>query len=100
MRALLTTWGKTWQTWPDPKSPIPLGEPLLMWSSGRDGLIDEDLITARDRQFRVSSAQLREHRCQAIGLEVPEVSHPKSLDHPGRQWTDEGEDKPKRRAEG
>jgi hypothetical protein len=94
MKALLTTWGKTWHTWPDPQTPIPIGEPLLMWSSGRDGVIDEDLVAARDRQFRVSSAKLREQRGQAIGFEVPRVCHPRSLDHPGRQWTDLGEDKP------
>src|SRR5208337_1893213 len=58
MKALLTTWGKTWHTWPDPQTPIPMGEPLLMWSGGRDGLIDEDLVASRDRNFRVSSAQL------------------------------------------
>ncbi len=94
MKALLTTWGKTWHTWPDPKSPIPVGEPLLMWSGGRDGVIDESLVGLRDRQFRVSSTKLREQRCRAIGFEVPNVSHPKSLDDPGRQWTDEGKDKP------
>jgi hypothetical protein len=94
MKGLLTTWGKTWHTWPDPQSEIPLGEPLLMWSSGRDGVIDEDLVVERDRQFRVSSAELRELRCRAIGFEVPRVHHPKSIDQPGRQWTDEGEDTP------
>src|SRR5262249_29484943 len=31
MRALLTTWGKTWHTWPDPKTKVPVGEPLLIW---------------------------------------------------------------------
>jgi hypothetical protein len=94
MKALLTTWGKTWHTWPDPQTPIPTGEPLLMWSSGRDGTIDEGLVAARDRQFHVSSAKLREERCRAIGYEVPRVRHPSSLDQPGRQWTDEGDDKP------
>ncbi len=94
MKALLLTWGKTWHTWPDPQTSIPMGEPLLMWSGGRDGLIDEDLVASRDRQFGVSSARLREQRCQAIGVEVPRVCHPKSLDDLGRQWTDEGEDKP------
>src|SRR5262245_56595036 len=24
---LVTTWGKTWHTWPDPRAPLPLGEP-------------------------------------------------------------------------
>ena len=97
MKALLTTWGKTWHTWPDPRTPIPLGEPLLMWSIGRDDVMDQRVLEARDRQFRVSAAKLRERRCRAIGLEVPQVPHPKSLDQPGRQWTEAGEDKPTRR---
>jgi hypothetical protein len=97
MKALLTTWGKTWHTWPDPRTPIPLGEPLLMWSLGRDSLVDQDVLTARDKQFRVSATEIRERRCKAIGFEVPRVSHPKSLGEPGRQWTDEGPDKPTRR---
>ena len=36
-------------------------------------------------------------RCEAIGLQVPKVTHPKLIDDAGRQWTDEGEDKPTRR---
>jgi hypothetical protein len=94
MKALLTTWGKTWHTWPDPRTPIPVGEPLLMWSLGRDEVTDPDVIAARDKQFKVSSSKIRENRCQAIGFEVPKVSHPASIDQAGRQWTDEGQDKP------
>jgi hypothetical protein len=30
-------------------------------------------------------------------MEVPNVSAPKSVDQIGRQWTDEGEDKPKKK---
>jgi hypothetical protein len=97
MKALLTTWGKTWHTWPDPRTPIPLGEPLLMWSLGGDGQIDERVLAARDQQFQVSAEKIREQRCRAIGLDVPKVSFPRSIDQPGRQWTDEGADKPTRR---
>jgi hypothetical protein len=94
MKALLTTWGKTWHTWPDPKTPVPMGEPLLMWAVTGDGQIDDTVVAARDKQFQVDSSRIREHRCQAIGLEVPKVSLPRSIDQVGRQWTDEGEDKP------
>ena len=97
MKALLTTWGKSWHTWPDPKTPIPMGEPLLMWAVTGDGQIDQDVIAARDKQFHVNGTQIREHRCQSIGLEVPKVSLPRSIEQIGRQWTDEGEDKPTRR---
>jgi Protein of unknown function (DUF1264) len=97
MKALLTTWGKTWHTWPDPRTPIPMGSPLLMWSTGCDEVADKDVVAARDKQFQVSSEEISKLRCREFKLEVPRVSHPKSMDHPGRQWTDEGEDKPTRR---
>jgi hypothetical protein len=94
MKALLTTWGKTWHTWPDPATAVPMGEPLLMWAVTGDGQLGDDVIAARDRQFKVSAAVIREQRCQWIGYEVPKVSLPRSIDQVGRQWTDEGEDKP------
>jgi hypothetical protein len=94
MTALLTTWGKTWHTWPDPSTSVPMGEPLLMWSLTGDGQVDEQVIATRDKQFKVSATGIREKRCQSIGYEVPKVSLPRSIDQVGRQWTDEGEDKP------
>jgi len=68
-----------------------------MWSIGRDSVADQAVLEMRDQQFPVSAVKIREQQCRAIGFEVPQVSHPKLLDHPGRQWTDEGEDKPARR---
>lgn len=94
MKGILTTWGKTWHTWPDPTTAVPTGEPLLMWSLGGDGQADQKVIAERDRQFKVSTEEIRERRVKAIGLEVPEVSLPKSLDQVGRQWTNEGVDRP------
>jgi hypothetical protein len=97
MKALLTTWGKTWHTWPDPRTPVPLGEPLLMWAVTGDGQIDDEVVAARDKQFHVKAAEIREKRCQSIGFEVPKVALPRSIEQVGRQWTDDGEDKPTRR---
>jgi Protein of unknown function (DUF1264) len=94
MKALLTTWGKTWHTWPDPATEVPMGDPLLMWAVTGDGQLDEQVIAERDKQFKVSVTNIRQQRCQAIGYEVPKVSLPRSIDQVGRQWTDEGEDKP------
>jgi hypothetical protein len=96
MKLVLTTWGKTWHTWPDPRTAVPLGEPLLIWSLSGDGQADERVIAERDRRFNVSTAKIREERCRELGYEVPHVSLPKSLDQPGRQWTDAGEDRPTR----
>jgi hypothetical protein len=97
MKAILTTWGKAWHTWPDPKSAVPMGEPILIWSLTGDGQVDEKVAAKRDRDFNVSMAKISEQRCREFGLEPPQVSLPKSMDTLGRQWTDEGEDKPKKK---
>ena len=94
MQAVLTTWGKTWHTWPDPRTHVPVGEPLLIWSLSADGQADERVVAARDKEFGVSTAEIRERRGQDIGLAVPSVPLPKSLEDVGRQWTAAGEDKP------
>ena len=94
MKYILTTWGKTWHTWPDPTTPVPMGEPLLMWAVTGDGQVDDKVVAARDKQFGVSVTKIRETRGKEFGVEVPNVSLPKSVDDVGRQWTDTGEDKP------
>lgn len=94
MKGLLTTWGKSWHTWPDPTTPVPVGEPLLMWALTGDGQEDKMMIAERDKQFGVSTAEVRKRRVEAIGYEVPGVPQPKSVDTIGRQWTAAGEDKP------
>lgn len=93
MKVVITTWGKAWHTWPDPKTAVPLGEPLLIWSLMADGQADEKVVAARDKEFGCTTAKIREKRCKELGLEVPKVSLPKSVDQVGRQWTDAGEDK-------
>jgi hypothetical protein len=94
MKMVLTTWGKAWHTWPDPASPVPIGEPLLIWSLMGDGQVDDTVVATRDRQFGCSTDKIREARAKEFGLEVPKVSPPKSLDHVGRQWTESGDDRP------
>lgn len=97
MKALLPTWGKTWHTWPDPSTPVPMGEPMLMWAVTGDGQLDEAVLADRDKKFGVSAAKLREERGKAIGYEVPQVPPPKSVADVGRQWTAAGDDKPVKR---
>jgi hypothetical protein len=94
MKGLLLTWGKTWHTWPDPTTPVPLGEPLLMWSQTADGQCDPRVLAARDKLFGVHTASVRKKRIEAIGYEVPAVPPPKDTDVIGRQWTAAGADKP------
>jgi hypothetical protein len=97
MKELLPTWGKTWHTWPDPTTPVPMGEPMLMWALTGDGQSDEKVLAERDRLFNVSTETIRQERVKAIGYEVPQVPQPTSVDAIGRQWTATGEDKPTRR---
>jgi hypothetical protein len=97
MKMILTTWGKAWHTWPDPKSAVPVGEPLLIWSLTGDGQADPAVVAQRDKDLHVSTAKLREQRCQELGLEVPHVSLPRSVGAVGRQWTDDGDDRPRRK---
>lgn len=97
MKTILTTWGKTWHTWPDPKTPVPMGEPLLIWSLMGDGQADEKVIEARDREFSVKTADVRAKRIKQFGMNPPKVDLPKSMDTIGRQWTNSGEDKPPKR---
>jgi Protein of unknown function (DUF1264) len=94
MKALLTTWGKTWHTWPDPATPVPMGEPMLMWSLTGDGQGDPKVIAARDKAFGVKTADIRKRRIAGLGYEVPAVPPPKDVDAIGRQWTATGEDQP------
>jgi hypothetical protein len=94
MKRILTTWGKTWHTWPDPRTGVPLGEPLLVWSLTGDGQADDKVVARRDKLFSVSTAEIRARRRRELGLEVPQIALPQSLDAVGRQWTDDGDDRP------
>jgi hypothetical protein len=94
MGMILTTWGKAWHTWPDPKTNVPVGEPLLIWSLTGDGQCDESVIAARDKEIGCDTKAIRERRGKELNLEVPQVPQPKSMDDLGRQWTASGEDKP------
>lgn len=93
-KGLITTWGKTWHTWPDPTTSLPTGEPLLMWSANGDDQIDKALISKRDSQFGISTDAIRERR-KSFGFEVPQIPPPKSMGELGRQWTPSGADTPK-----
>ena len=42
-----------------------------MWSAGADGQISKEMIDKRDKQFGISTDQLRERR-KIYGYQVPE----------------------------
>jgi Protein of unknown function (DUF1264) len=96
MKYILTTWGKTWHTWPDPESKYPVGEPMLMWAITGDGQVSPEIVAKRDKMFNVKCDAIRDKRIKAIGFEVPQIPFPTSIDQVGRQWTKDGEDKPRK----
>lgn len=88
MKALLTTWGKTWHTWPDPQTPIPMGEPLLMWAVTGDGQIDERVVAAQQgiqgRRGGNSRTPMQGHRLrstQSLASQINRSNRP-TVDRP------------------
>ena len=53
----MSTYGKTFHTWPYDRDDFPYGIPQLMMGLTEDGQADEELIGARDRRLRVHAAQ-------------------------------------------
>jgi hypothetical protein len=94
LKKIMTTWGKAWHTWPDPKTAVPVGEPMLIWSAMGDGQIDPKILAERDKEFACNTQKNSGKRIAEFGLEPPKVAPPKSMDTIGRQWTDSGDDKP------
>ncbi len=67
---------------------------MLIWSLMGDGQVDKKLLAKRDKEFNVDSAKICEARGKEIGLDAPNVSLPKDMNTIGRQWTNNGDDKP------
>jgi len=62
MKLLVKTWGKTWHTWPDPATDIPMGAPRLMWSAEKKGDVPEEMIRKRDAFWNISTQLLKKER--------------------------------------
>ena len=62
MGLLYNTWGKTWHTWPDLTTNIPLGQPKLMWSANKDGEVPQAMIDAMAKKFGLDVEQLKRER--------------------------------------
>jgi len=94
MGMLMNTWGKTFHTWGDPMTDIPLGKPRLMWAVTGPGQVDQKLLQERDKSFNVNTKEISARRQKDFGYELPNVAPPKSLDTVGRRWTNVGPDAP------
>jgi len=93
MGVIMNTWGKTWHLWPDPKTELPIGPPLLMWSLNADDQVDPAVVAARDRTYGVDTAKIRAERGKTFGFEVPRIPFP-GMAGAGRRWTTSGPDEP------
>jgi hypothetical protein len=62
LKGLQKTWGKVWQTWPDPTIELPIGEPRLMWSAAKDGDVQKELVQKRDKYYGINADAIRKQR--------------------------------------
>lgn len=62
LKGLLKSWGKVWHTWPDPKTDLPVGSPVLMWSATKEGAVRDELIKARDKRYGININEIRKER--------------------------------------
>jgi hypothetical protein len=67
LKALYTSWGKTWHTWPDISTPVPMGKPILMWSIGVNGVVDPKLIAKRDKKYNLNVDEIKKARAKLFG---------------------------------
>lgn len=72
MAELVNSYGKTWHTWHTGRHdqggghPLPLGDPMLMWSFNRDGESDPGLASDRARVLGLDPDATRERRQQLL----------------------------------
>jgi hypothetical protein len=62
VKGLQKTWGKVWQTWPDPTMELPIGEPRLMWSAAKRGDVQKELVQKRDKHYGIDVDAIRGQR--------------------------------------
>jgi hypothetical protein len=94
MGVIMNTWGRSVHTWPDPKTELPIGPPLLMWSLGADNQVDQKVVAERDKTYGVDTAKIKAERAKTFGFEVPQIPFPQKMDDAGRRWTTDGPDEP------
>ena len=78
MRTKINSYGKTWHTWNTghagmPGDRLPLGQPQLAWSFGREGEVKPGLTEERDRRLGVRTAEKREQRQDLVPLAKPQM---------------------------
>jgi len=63
MEKLVSTYGKTIHTWhTDQMRSLPVGSPMVMMGFTKNGQLNQDLLAARDKRFKVSSEEIKKKR--------------------------------------
>lgn len=63
MKDLVSTYGKTWQTWQaDRNDQVPMGIPQLLMGFTADGQVDPGMVARRDRDLGVDTAAEKARR--------------------------------------
>ncbi len=63
MESLVTTYGKTWHTWQiDRYQDFPTGIPQLMMGFVKDGQVNQQMLSDRDKRFIASTETLKKDR--------------------------------------
>ncbi|CNE09770.1 Protein of uncharacterised function (DUF1264) [Mycobacterium tuberculosis] len=78
MKRLMNSYGKTWHTWHTGRHddgaghPLPVGDPMLMWSFNREGECDEALKRDRNEVMQLDTEKKREERQEFVPLAGPQ----------------------------
>lgn len=76
MEKLVNTYGKTIHTWhTDQERTLPVGSPMIMMGFTKDGQINKELLDARDKRFKVSTADKRKNRMDIKSLPVDPMAN-------------------------
>jgi hypothetical protein len=71
MEKLVSTYGKTIHTWhTDQDRTLPLGAPMVMMGFTRDGQMNQQLLSARDKRFNISTEEKRKQRAD---IPMPQI---------------------------
>lgn len=71
MEKLVSTYGKTIHTWhTDQERTLPVGSPMIMMGFTKDNQINPELVSARDKRFKISSAENKKKRAD---IKIPPV---------------------------
>ncbi|MBI4511174.1 MAG: DUF1264 domain-containing protein [Deltaproteobacteria bacterium] len=87
MKTLVGTYGKTWHVWSDEREDLPLGRPSLMMSFTKDGQARADLLQKRDRDYGVSTDEMKTRRA---AVEAPKLVAGVDAGENGRSCRPEG----------